>query len=137
MTSKALPHDPYIGEVAIELANYGLDVIDVFTTTPDGEQLDAVIKFADKDIDADTWLHGVYLGWDQNSGWQLTEASGGRNTEALDPEGVNTYSSPRQVACSTANALRGHGSTGPICNDGTWSWDSRPLEAAVTAWEAS
>ena len=93
------------------------------------------ITFEPSCVDQGTWQHGVILGWDQHHGWTLIEQGGGRNVHPLDPEGVGTYSSPRQVACSAANALRGHLTTGRICNDGTWSWDSRPLEAAVGAWE--
>ena len=132
----ALPHDPYISAVADAFANYEINVVRADTTTPDNELLEAWIEFDSADIDSATWLHGVYLGWDQNRGWHLIEAGGGRNIHELDPEGVITYSSPRQVACSTANALRGHGSTGPIACDGTWSWDSRPVETAVAEWEA-
>ena len=136
-TPEALPHDSYVDAVAHALASYGIDVIDAFTTTPDGETLDAVLRFAETDIDADEWPHGVYLGWDQHTGWQLIESGGGRNVTDLDPQGVGWLSSPLQVACSAANALRGHMTTGPICNDGTWSWDERPLEAAIAAWEAA
>lgn len=134
---EVLPHDSYVDAVAHALASYGIDVIDAFTTTPDGETLDGVLRFAETDIDPDEWPHGVYLGWDQHTGWQLIESGGGRNVTDLDPEGVGRLSSPLQVACSTANALRGHMATGPICNDGTWSWDERPLEAAIAAWEAA
>ncbi|MET8826050.1 DUF6292 family protein [Streptomyces sp. NPDC004610] len=131
----ALPHDPYITAVADTLADYGITVTDGGTSSPDGRLLEGWIHVDLKDIDADTWQHGVYLGWDQDRGWHLIEDGGGRNVHDLDLAGVLTFSSPRQVACSAANALRGHLSTGRICNDGTWSWDSRPLEAAITAWE--
>ncbi|MFP3986948.1 DUF6292 family protein [Streptomyces sp. E11-3] len=131
------PHNSYIDAVADAFAAYGIDVVRAETTTQDGQLLEAWIEFDADQADAGTWLHGVYLGWDQNRGWHLIEAGGGRNVSHLDPEAVGVYSSPRQVACSTANALRGHLATGPICNDGTWSWDSRPVEAAVAAWEAS
>lgn len=131
-----LPHDDYITAVANALAGYGITVIDGGTSTPDGQLLDGWINFAPASVSTDLWPHGVYLGWDQQNGWLLIEQGGGRNVDPLDPTAVRTYSSPQQVACSAANALRGRMSTGPITNDGTWSWDSRPLEAAVKAWAA-
>lgn len=136
MTEQQLPHDAYMSAVVDAFAIYNIDVVRADTTTQDGELLEAFIEFDSGNIDTNAWLHGVYLGWDHHRGWHLIEAGGGRNIHELDPEGVITYSSPRQVACSTANALAGQLSTGPIANDGSWVWDSRPLEAAIEAWEA-
>ncbi|WP_030756644.1 DUF6292 family protein [Streptomyces sp. NRRL F-5135] len=131
-----LPHDPYISAVAEAFAAYDITVIDGGTSTQDGELLEGWITFAPSNISPDTWQHGVHLGWDQNRGWHLIESGGGRNVHELDPEAVLTYSSPQQVACSAANALRGYLSTGPI-TDGSWrTWDSRSVEAAVAAWTA-
>ncbi|MDX3020039.1 hypothetical protein [Streptomyces acidiscabies] len=133
--TESLPHDEYMADVEDELAVYGAAPGRMWTATPDGEKLDAVFTdFPEAAIDADRWPNGVYLGWDQRRGWVLIEAGGGHHVTALDPNGVDTYSSPRQVACSTANALQGRRSTGPISSDGPW-WDSRPLEAAIAVWE--
>ncbi|MPY47093.1 DUF6292 family protein [Streptomyces acidicola] len=134
MTS--LPHDSYIEAVTTELATYGITVTKADTTTQDGELLEAFIEFDQTDINTDTWQDGVYLGWDQRRGWHLIEAGGGRNVTELDPEGVNVFSSPQQVAWSAGRALNGRLVSGPIRNDGSWVWDSRPLEAAIAAWEA-
>ncbi len=132
-----LPHTEYMAAVADELAVYRAAPGNWWAETPDDQQLDGVFtNFPDSSVDSGQWPHGVYLGWDQNQGWLLIEQGGGRNATPLDPDGVSTYSSPRQVACSASNALLGR-STGPICNDGSWSWDSRPLEAAIEAWENS
>ncbi|GHC37199.1 MULTISPECIES: hypothetical protein [Streptomyces rochei group] len=134
--AQPLPHDDYIGEVADALEMY--DVRPGMYWTEDDSEGRLVAVFRDwpaGTVDPDTWPHTPYLAWDQYAGWQLIEDGGGRNIRDLDPEGVRTYSSPRQVACSLANALHGYLVNGPITNDGSWSWDSRPLEAAVKAWE--
>lgn len=131
-----LPHDQYIADVADTLTQHGITVTRHDTSTPDDEILDGWITPDPASVSTDTWPHGVALCWSQQQGWQLIEQGGGRNLHPLDPEAVGVYSSPRQVACSAANALRGYLTTGPICNDGTWVWDSRALEAAVAAWEA-
>ncbi|GGW76791.1 DUF6292 family protein [Streptomyces griseoloalbus] len=128
-----LPHDDYMSAVADHLAVYGITVTDGGASENDG-LLDGWINIDPASASVDAWPHGVYLGWDQERGWLLIEQGGGRNVDPLDPTAVRTYSSPQQVACSTANALRGRLLTGPITNDGTWSWDSRPLEGAVKAW---
>jgi len=133
--TNALPHDPYITAVADHLAAYGITVTDGGTSQND-DLLDGWITVDPASTSADSWPHGVYLGWDQRNGWLLIEQGGGRNTDPLDPGGVRTFSSPQQVACSAANALRGGAATRPITNDGTWSWDPRPLQAAVEAWAA-
>lgn len=133
--SSNLPHDEYMAAVETAFALYGITVIGCDTTTPDNERLEAWFEFDPADVDPQAWQHGVLLGWDQHNGWHLIEAGGGRNVHVLDPEGVITFSSPRQVACSAANALRGHASTGPVANDGTWVWDSKPVEAAIAVWE--
>lgn len=136
--TQLLPHDDYVGLVADALDLYGVRPGMYWTEDDDEGRLIAVFRdWPAGTVDTDTWLHTPYLAWDQFAGWQLIEDGGGRNISDLDPWGVRTYSSPRQVACSTANALRGRLSTGPITNDGSWSWDSRPLEAAVKAWETN
>ena len=130
-----LPHDDYMAAVADELAVYRATPGRWWTEDGNGT-LDAVFTdFPTTAINDDKWPHGVYLAWDQDRGWLLIEQGGGRNITELDPDGVVTYSSPRQVACSASQALLGFGA-GPICNDGSWVWDSRPLEAAIAAWEA-
>lgn len=135
MTEQQLPHDEYITAVAETLAGYSITVTDGGTSSPDGQLLDGWIHVDLSSVSTEQWPHGVYLGWDQTRGWLLIEQGGGRNVHDLDPTAVKTFSSPQQVACSAANALRGRLATGPITNDGTWSWDSRPLQAAVEAWE--
>lgn len=133
--AERLPHGDYMTAVADHLASYGITVTDGGTSEND-DLLDGWITFDSASISADSWPHGVYLGWDQARGWLLIEQGGGRNVDSLDPTAVKTFSSPQQVACSVANALRGRLSTGPITNDGTWSWDPRPLQAAIKEWEA-
>ncbi|RSS92486.1 hypothetical protein EF919_18300 [Streptomyces sp. WAC02707] len=131
-----LPHDDYIGAVADALEMYGVRPGMYWTEDDEDGRLIGVFRDWPADtVDTDTWLHAPFLLWDQHEGWRLIEEGGGRNIRDLDPEGVNPFSSPRQVACSMANALRGHLVTGPICTDGSWSWDSRPLEAAIKEWE--
>jgi hypothetical protein len=131
--SERLPHDDYMTAVANYLATYGITVTDGGTSEND-DLLDGWITVDPVSVSADAWPHGVYLGWDQAHGWLLIEQGVGRNVDSLDPTAVRTYSSPQQVACSAANALRGRLATGPITNDGTWSWDPRPLQEAVRAW---
>ncbi|MFF9003626.1 hypothetical protein ACF1GW_38675 [Streptomyces achromogenes] len=131
----SLPHDDYMTAVADHLAALGVIVADGGASEND-DLLDGWITIDPASASAETWPYGVYLGWDQKRGWLIIEAGGARNVTDLDPSAVRTFSSPQQVACSAANALRGQMSTGPITNDGTWSWDSRSLEAAVSAWEA-
>jgi hypothetical protein len=132
--TNALPHDEYIEAVAEAFTHLGLRVT-ADTTTPDSQQLEAWIRFDPADIDTDTWEDGVYLGWDPQRGWHLIEDGGGRNVRDLDPEGVATvWAHPQQVAASAVNALAGQLSTGPICIEEPW--DSRPVEAAVKAWQA-
>lgn len=134
--TEQLPHDEYIGAVADQLTTYNVTPGMYWTEDTEDGRLTAVFcDWPAGTVDQDTWLNGVYLMWDQYDGWRLVENGGGRNIRDLDPEGVGVWSSPRQVACSTANALGGHLVTGPITNSGGWSWDSRPLEAAVKAWE--
>jgi len=134
MTERQLPHDPYIDAVAEAFTHLGVTVT-ADTTTPDGQLLEAWIRFEEADVDSDVWGDGVYLGWDPQRGWHLIEDGGGRNVTDLDPEGVATvWAHPQQVAASTVNALAGHMSTGPVCIEERW--DSRPVEAAVKAWEA-
>lgn len=131
-----LPHEDYMAAVADELAVYNAPPGRCWTEALHNGDLDAVFKnFPDSAVNYDRWPNGVYLAWDQHRGWMLIGDDGPRNVTPLDPDGVTTYSSPRQVACSASQALLGFGA-GPICNDGTWSWDSRPLEAAIEAWEA-
>lgn len=135
--SSNLPHDEYMAAVADELAVYSARPARWWTECGDGHTLDAVFTdFPTAAVNTGRWLHGVYLAWDQNRGWLLIENGGGRNVTPLDPDGVVTYSSPWQVACSASQAFLGFGA-GPICNDGSWVWDSRPLEVAITAWENS
>ncbi|MFE0353555.1 hypothetical protein ACFW2I_08685 [Streptomyces nigra] len=128
-----LPHDDYMTAVADHLAAYNITVADGGTSEND-DLLDGWITIDPVSVSADAWPHGVYLGWDQRNGWTLIEQGGARNVQALDPTAVRTFSSPQQVACSAANALRGRMATGPITNDGSWSWDPRPLQDAVKAW---
>jgi hypothetical protein len=131
-----LPHDPYIRAVAAALAHHDVRP-DTVWTGDDEDGLTAVFRdWPDGIVDAETWPHGVYLTWDQSAGWQLVETGPSRTIHALDPAGVDgAFASPRQVACSAENALRGHLVTGPIAGDGP-SWDPRPVEAAVDAWAA-
>ncbi|TVL89723.1 DUF6292 family protein [Streptomyces sp. SAJ15] len=134
MNDQTLPHDDYITAVADALDGYGITVADGGTSEND-DLLDGWITFAPSSVNADAWPHGVILGWDQRNGWTLIEQGGGRNVDPLDPTAVCTFTSPQQVAFPVANALRGRMASGPSTNDGTWTWDPRPLEAAVAAWE--
>lgn len=129
-----LPHDDYINAVADALTQYGIQPGTYWIEDTEEGHLTAVFRdWPAGTVDTDTWLHPPFLFWDQYAGWRLIEEGGGRNIRDLDPEGVNVFSSPRQVACSMANALRGHLVTGPICQP---PWDSRPLEAAIEEWQA-
>jgi hypothetical protein len=132
----SLPHDDYMTAVADHLAALGIIVTDGGTSEND-DLLDGWITIDPASASVETWPHGVYLGWDQKRGWLLIEAGGSRSVTDLDPSAVRIFSSPQQVACSAANALRGRLATGPITNDGTWSWDPRPLQDAVKAWASN
>lgn len=130
-----LPHDDYMTAVADHLAAYNITVTDG-GGSENGALLDGWITIDSANLNGDQWPHGVILGWDQQRGWTLIEQGGGRNVHDLDPTAVRMFSSPQQVAYSAQAALRGRMSTGPITNDGSWSWDPRPLQAAIKAWEA-
>lgn len=130
----SLPHDAYIGLVADALATYDAAPARYDTTTSDGLLLEAYFTDWPEDaVDNETWPEGVVLGWDHHSGWVLIDQQADRTIYPLDEGCVGVYANPGQVAASAANALRGHAHTGPICTPGLW--DSRPLEAAVQAWE--
>lgn len=134
--ARELPHDPYIRAVESALAHHDIKPGMCWTEAADGELTAVFRDWPDDVVDAETWPHGVYLTWDPSAGWQLVETGDIRTIHALDPAGVDSaFTSPRQVACSADNALRGHLVTGPIAGDGP-SWDSRPVEAAITAWES-
>lgn len=99
-----LPHDDYARAVADALAAAGTAPATWFTSTPDGHQLDAVFNMAAGTFDPDAWPDGVYLGWDQNAGWDLTDNAGNRNTYPL---GLEMFASPAAVAGRTRTRLLG------------------------------
>lgn len=122
-----LPHDPYMDLVHACLADQGITPR-MWTSTPDGEQLDAVFEF--EDPDSDEWPDGVFLGWDQHGGWALTDTGSSRTQYPLD---LDTYARPQDVAAVVAAQLRGQ--TAPAVPGGPWAQDT--TAAAVTAWEAT
>jgi len=131
--TEQLPHDPYITAITAALATHDITPATCWTNTNDGQLIAVFRDWPAGIVDQDTWPDDVYLTWDQHAGWQLIDLGDSRTTFPLDPAGVTTYSSPRQVACSVDNALRGHLVTGPIATAGP-GWDSGAVEAAVTEW---
>lgn len=134
--ARTLPHDPYITAVTEALTRCDTQPGMCWTSDIDGELTAVLRDWPDGLVDEDTWPSGVYLTWDQSSGWTLVETGHSRTAYALDKAGVDSvFADPRQVACSAENALRGHLVTGPIAIDGK-PWDSGPVVAAIAAWDA-
>jgi hypothetical protein len=118
-----MPHDDYIDAVAHLLTGLGHEPKQWWTTSPDGEQLDGVIILGRS---AD-WPGGVFLGWDQRSGWQLCDTG----TRTLYDLQIGTYPNPEAVATRAAERLDGRPDT--MVDVG---WDgAHALAEAVAAWE--
>ncbi|WP_329309368.1 hypothetical protein [Streptomyces microflavus] len=131
MTS--LPHDPYMAATANALAAWGLAPASWWSAEED-ERLDGVFRW--DAVPSEHWPHGVYLSWDQHTGWNLIETGGTRNLHRLP--NCRTYCDPQQVASDT-RALLAQGpdaiTPGPITLDARW--DLRDTQNAVQRWEAT
>jgi hypothetical protein len=131
-----LPHDEYMAAVARALHAEDIEPAEWWTDQED-DRLDAVFRWDDAAPRAEHWPHGVYLGWDQHTGWNMIEAGGSRAVHAL-PD-CRTYGDPQQIA-ATVHARLVHGpdgwTPGPICRTGDL-WDVRPTVAAVERWDTA
>lgn len=127
-STENLPHEAYMELVGDALAKIGY-VAPLFTSTPDGEQLDGWFEFDDH-LDTEEWPDGVYLGWDQRRGWSLTSTGTNRNTWPLD--GLDTYARPEDVAAVAHSRLV----DAPIPDVTPWE-RADEIEAAVKAWETT
>lgn len=126
--TESLPHEPYLELVGDALFKLGYTA-PLFTSTPDGEQLDAWFDFDDDELDSDQWPDGVYLGWDQRDGWVLTSTGVNRNTWPLDV--LDSYARPEDVAAVAHARLI----DAPF--PGVTPWErAAEIEVAVKAWEA-
>ena len=128
MNTATLPHGPYMDLVHACLADEGITPR-MWLSTPDGEQLDAVYEFDDRYLDEDEWPDGVYLAWNQNDGWVLTDTGSSRSQYPLK---LHTYARPQDVATIVAAQLRGQPTPTVPC--GPWAHDI--TAEAVAAWEA-
>ena len=124
----ALPHDGYLQAVHDALGALGIEPDRSWAESPDGEQLDAVAELRSNPAIRAEWDGGVYLGWDQHSGWSLVDEGTNRT---LHPLGLGVYANPAAVARRAYTILFGAGST-PVDE----AWDgAQALQAAVEAWE--
>lgn len=120
-----MPHDAYIEAVANHLTTLGHDPRQLWTTTPDGEQLDGVIEFRNT-ANPDLWTGKVWLGWDQRTGWALCD-----DARTLFPLDLDTYAAPEAVAVRAAERLTGHPDSAV---DEGWN-GAEGLAEAVQEWE--
>jgi hypothetical protein len=128
MTTASLPHGPYMDVVHAALADEGITPW-MWISCPDGSQLDAVFEFADRDVDEDQWPDGVYLGWDQHSGWTMTTTGSSRTQYDLT---VHPYGKPQDVAAVVAAQLRGR----PVPQVAAGPWPGDTTAAEVEEWDA-
>lgn len=123
-----LPHDPYMDLVHACLSDHGASP-SMWTSTPDNETLEGVFEFNEADINTTQWPDGVFLSWDQNEGWALTERGTDRTRYSLE---LNLYANPRQVAGRVMQQLRVR-SIAPL---DALHWHEGAVVAAVADWEA-